>query len=52
MYDNVIYGSEIFLFHITQTSDFTNLAYFITRTNLDGHIADIHNMFIVPKIRS
>lgn len=42
------FGTELFLFHIQQLSDFTNLARFLIRTNLDGHIEDVQNIFIVP----
>lgn len=48
VFDNVVFGTQIFLIHITQLSDFANLYLLISRTNMDGHVADIENIFIVP----
>lgn len=48
VYDNVVFGSKIFLFNINQLSDFTNLVLLLMRTNSDGHIEDVQNIFIVP----
>lgn len=50
VYDSVVYGSQIFLIKITNIGDFANVLLFISRTNLDRHINDIHNIFIVPDI--
>lgn len=48
VYNNGIMGNIIILFQIVSTSDFVNISRFINRTNKDGHIADIKNMYIVP----
>lgn len=48
VYDNVVFGSKIFLFHITQLSDFADLVQLLIRTNSDGHIEDVQNLFIIP----
>ena len=48
VYNNNIFGNQLFLFNIVNLSDFINLDYFIRRTNLDGHIADLQNIFIIP----
>lgn len=50
VYDSVVYGSQIFLIEISNIGDFANLWKFLARTNLDRHINDIHNIFIVPKM--
>lgn len=48
VYNAVVNGSNIFLFPINDISDFGNVLLFLARTNIDGHINDINNMFIVP----
>ena len=48
VYDNVVFGTKLFLFNITQLSDFADLTLFLLRTNADGHIEDVQNIFIVP----
>lgn len=48
VYNKQVFGNELFLFPITQLSDFINPGLFIQRTNSDGHVADIKDMFIVP----
>lgn len=50
VYDNSIFGSELFLFQITSINDFINVVLFLFRTNEDGHIADVENMFILPNV--
>ena len=50
VYDNNVFGSKLFLFNIQSTTDFVNLVLFLARTNADGHIADIENMFILPDL--
>lgn len=47
-YNKQIFGTPILLFKTTYLSDLTDLALYIIRTNGDGHIADIQNIFIVP----
>lgn len=47
-YNKQIFGNRIFLFEINQMSDLVNVGLFIKRTNNDGYIADIKDMFIVP----
>lgn len=46
--NNVISGLDLFLFKITSRADLFNIILFIARTNDDGKIADINNMFIIP----
>lgn len=46
--NNVISGLDLFLFKITDRSDLFNVILFLARTNDDGKIADIDNMFIIP----
>lgn len=46
--NNVISGLDLFLFKITNRADLFNIVLFIARTNDDGKIADINNMFIIP----
>lgn len=46
--NNVISGFDLFLFKITSRADLFNVVLFIARTNDDGKIADINNMFIIP----
>lgn len=50
VYDNTIFGSQLFLFNITDTSDFRNVVLFLYKTNTDGHINDVQNMFILPDV--
>ena len=46
--NNVISGFDLFLFKITSRADLFNVVLFLARTNDDGKIADINNMFIIP----
>jgi hypothetical protein len=46
--NNVISGFNLFLFKITDRADLFNVVLFLARTNDDGKIADINNMFIIP----
>lgn len=46
--NNVISGLDLFLFKITNRADLFNIVLFLARTNDDGKIADINNMFIIP----
>lgn len=48
VYDNVVFGNKIFLFHIQSLSDYADVAQLLIRTNADGHIEDVQNIFIVP----
>lgn len=48
VYDNNVFGTEIFLFPITQLSDFYDVYKFTQRTASDGHAQDMENVFIVP----
>lgn len=50
VYDNTVFGSQLFLIHITSTSDFANLYLLIARSNMDGHVEDIQNIFILPDV--
>ena len=48
VYDNTVFGTQLFFFHITSLSSFTDLALMLLRTNSDGHIEDVQNMFVLP----
>ena len=48
VYNKLVYGTPILLFKIDYTTDFVNLLRYIYRTNNDGHIGDLKNIFIVP----
>lgn len=50
VYDNTVFGTQIFLFKINDVGDFINLGLFLLRTNADGHIEDVQNIFIVPSL--
>lgn len=50
VYDNTVFGEILFLFKITSLSSFTDLALFLLRTNSDGHIEDVNNLFILPNL--
>lgn len=42
------FGTRLFLFKITNTTDFVDVSLFLLRTNTDGHIADVETMFVIP----
>lgn len=50
VYNNVVFGTQIFLIKINQLSDFVNLYLLLSRTNLDGHIEDVQSIFILPNV--
>lgn len=50
VYDKVISGNTIALFKITNINDLINVGLFVLRTNADGHVADIENMYILPTL--
>lgn len=50
VYDNTVFGTELFLFHITDLSSFKDLVLLLLRTNADGHIEDVQNIFILPDV--
>ena len=50
VYDNTVFGTQLFLFHITELSSFKNLVLLLLRTNADGHIEDVQNIFILPDV--
>lgn len=50
VYDNTVFGTQLFLFNITQLSSFSDLVYLLFRTNMDGHIEDVQNIFILPDV--
>ena len=47
-YNKNVYGNAIFFFDLSEAGIY-NLSHFIYIVNKQGHIADIHDMFIVPK---
>lgn len=50
IYNNTVFGTQLFLFKINSIDDYVNVVSFIYRTNIDGHVDDIENMFIIPHI--
>lgn len=50
VYDNTVFGTQLFFFHITDLSSFKDLALLLLRTNADGHIEDVQNIFILPDV--
>ena len=50
VYDNTVFGNRLYLFDITSIESFTDLALFLLRTNSDGHIEDVENIFILPNL--
>ena len=50
VYNNTIFGTEIFIFNIVSLESFSDLALFLLRTNSDGHISDVENIFILPRM--
>lgn len=50
VYDNTVFGTQLFFFNITDLSSFADLVLFLLRTNADGHIEDVQNIFILPDV--
>lgn len=50
VYNNTVFGTQIFLINIQALADFKDLYLLIARTNMDGHVEDIQNIFIVPDL--
>ena len=50
VYDNTVFGTQLFFFHITELSSFADLVLLLLRTNVDGHIEDVENIFILPDV--
>lgn len=50
VYDNAVFGTQLFLIKITELSSFKNLELLLRRTNVDKHIEDVENIFILPNV--
>ena len=50
VYNNSVFGSELFLFNITNLSSYLDLQLFISRTASDGHASDINAIYVLPSI--
>lgn len=50
VYDNTVFGTQLFFFHITELSSFKDLVLLLLRTNVDKHIEDVQNIFILPDV--
>lgn len=50
VYDNTVFGTQLFLFNIMDLSSFKDLVLLLLRTNADGHIEDVQNIFILPDV--
>ena len=48
VYNKQIFGTTIILFKASDTEELVYLLNYIKRTNGDGHISDINNIFVVP----
>lgn len=48
VYNKQVFGKKLHLFEVHTLSQFLNVALFILRTNGDGHIGDLSNIFFVP----
>lgn len=48
LYNKQVFGNKIILFQVNNASDIVDLGLYIIRTNSDGHISDIKDIFIVP----
>lgn len=48
LYNGQLFGNQFVLFEINQATDVENVGLYILRTNSDGHINDIQNLFIIP----
>lgn len=49
VYNNIVYGTKLILFLIGGTSGFEDVSRYIERTNNDGQVASIENMFVLPR---
>ena len=45
VYDNTVFGTQLFFFKIIELSSFIDLELLLLRTNADGHIGDVQNIF-------
>lgn len=50
VYDNAVFGTQLFFIKITELSSFKNLELLLRRTNVDKHIEDVENIFILPNL--
>lgn len=50
VYDNTVFGTQLFFFNITSITSFVDLVLLLIRTNADGHIEDVQNIFILPNM--
>lgn len=50
VYDNTVFGTQLFFFNIQSISSFKDLVLLLLRTNVDGHIEDVQNIFILPDV--
>ena len=48
VYNKSVFGNKVILFSTNFLTSYLNLAYYLIRTNSEGHIADVKNIFIVP----
>ena len=50
VYDNTVFGTQLFFFKIIDLTSFIDLVLLLLRTNADGHIEDVQNIFILPNL--
>lgn len=48
VYNKCVFGSQLVLFDVAGTLGYEDVRLYIVRTNMDEHIEDIHNIFIIP----
>lgn len=48
IYNNNVFGNKVYLINMNPISNLVNFVYFLTETNIAGHIEDIKDVFIVP----
>lgn len=48
IYNNQVFGNEIHLINMNPISNLVNFLLYLQKTNADGHIEDIKDVFIIP----
>lgn len=48
VFNKNVFGTKVILFKIESLNSFKDLIRYLIRTNIDGHIGDVKEMFIIP----
>lgn len=48
VFNKNVFGTKVILFKIDNINSFRDLIRYLNRTNIDGHIGDVKEMFIIP----